>query len=357
MELLKPITVHNVDGTENKQGKLTHYCWLRIVQGERTKLQRFYITSLGQDRIILGYPFLYKFNPNINWRQGKICGKPVLLQSMKYCYVAQRIIQMQGDALRQCGSPKEGEALYVRRTNVAQQWAQKEDKTKVHLTLDTIPKEYRRHAKVFSEEEARRFPPERSEDMTITLTSDAPKELNCKVYPLSRDERDLLKRWILEEEDLGRIYAGPSPYTAPVYFIGKKDSNEKQIIMDYRKLNQYTVRDNNPLPNIQSALERLHGKRLFSKFDIRWGYNNIRIKEEDQYKAAFKTSEGTYIPRVMYFGLTNAPHSSNTPCIVTSAPYYRNTPTTSGTTWTIGGSLPPTEKKASNCTKKLYMPS
>ena len=77
--------------------------------------------------------------------------------------------------------------------------------------------------------------------------------------------------------------------------------------MDYRKLNQYTVRDNNPLPNIQSALERLHGKRLFSKFDIRWGYNNIHIKEEDQYKAAFKTPEGTYIPRVMYFGLTNAP--------------------------------------------------
>ena len=214
---------------------------------------------------------------------------------------------MQGDALRQCGSPKDGEAIYVRRTNVAQQWAQKEDKTKVHLTLDTIPKEYRRHAKVFSEEEARRFPPERSEDMTITLTADAPKELNCKVYPLSRDERELLKRWILEEEDLGRIYAGPSPYTAPVYFIGKKDSNKKRIIMDYRKLNQYTVRDNNPLPNIQSALERLHGKCLFSKFDIRWGYNNICIKEEDQYKAAFKTPEGTYIPHVMYFGLTNAP--------------------------------------------------
>ena len=77
--------------------------------------------------------------------------------------------------------------------------------------------------------------------------------------------------------------------------------------MDYRKLNQYTIHDNNPLPNIQLALEQLHGKRLFSKFDIQWGYNNIRIKEEDQYKAAFKTPQGTYVPRVMYFGLTNAP--------------------------------------------------
>ena len=143
--------------------------------------------------------------------------------------------------------------------------------------------------------------------MTITLTPDAPKELNCKVYPLSKDERELLRRWILEEEELGCIYEGPSPYTAPVYFINKKDSTEKHIIMDYRKLNQYTVRDNNPLLNIQLALEQLHGKRLFSKFDIRWGYNNICIKEDNQYKAAFKTPQGTYIPRVMYFGLTNAP--------------------------------------------------
>ena len=77
--------------------------------------------------------------------------------------------------------------------------------------------------------------------------------------------------------------------------------------MDYRQLNKHTVRDNNPLPNIQSALERLHGKLLFSKFDICWGYNNIHIAEEDQHKAAFKTPQGTYVPRVMYFGLTNAP--------------------------------------------------
>jgi hypothetical protein len=132
--------------------------------------------------------------------------------------------------------------------------------------------------------------------MTIKLTPDAPKESNCKVYPLSKDKRELLQKWILEEEELGQIYEGPSPYTAPVYFINKKDSSEKRIIMDYRQLNKYMVRDNNPLPNIQSTLERLHSKLLFSKFDIRWGYNNIHIAEEDQTKAAFKTPQGTYVP-------------------------------------------------------------
>jgi hypothetical protein len=142
--------------------------------------------------------------------------------------------------------------------------------------------------------------------MTIKLNPDAPRELNCKVYPLSKDKHELLQKWILEEEELGRIYEGPSPYTTPVYFINKKDSSEKRIIMDYRQLNKHTVCNNNPLPNIQSALERLHGKLLFSKFDICWGYNNIRIVEEDQHKAAFKTPQGTYVPRVMYFGVTAA---------------------------------------------------
>ena len=66
------------------------------------------------------------------------------------------------------------------------------------------------------------------------------------------------------------------------------------------------VRDNNPLPNIREALENLRNKTLFSKFDIQWGYNNIRIAKEDQYKAAFKTKNGTFIPQVMYFGLMNA---------------------------------------------------
>jgi hypothetical protein len=179
-------------------------------------LQRFYITSLGKDRIILGYPFLYDFNPKINWKTGKVSGEPVQLQSSRFMYSAKRIFFMQREAIKQLGQPKEDKAIYVRQTNIAQEWAQKADKDKIHLTIDTIPKEYRRHQKVFSEEEARRFPPARSEDMMIKLTPDAPKELNCKVYPLSKDERELLQKWILEEEELGRICYRPlDPGTSP----------------------------------------------------------------------------------------------------------------------------------------------
>jgi hypothetical protein len=85
--LHKPIPVYNIDGTENKQGKLTHYCWLRIRFDNKEKLQRFFITSLGQDRIILGYPFLYEFNPTIDWQQGRLKGGAIQLQSARYKHV------------------------------------------------------------------------------------------------------------------------------------------------------------------------------------------------------------------------------------------------------------------------------
>ena len=79
--------------------------------------------------------------------------------------------------------------------------------------------------------------------------------------------------------------------------------------MNYREVNKYSVQDNNVMVNIKTILELLSGKELFLKFNIWWGYKNICIVEEDQYKAAFKTTFETYISRVMYFKFTNAsPH-------------------------------------------------
>ena len=169
-----------------------------------------------------------------------------------------------------------------------------------------VPEEYKRHAKVFSEKESLRFSPKWEEDMTIPLKVDAPDVINCKVYPLTREEWGLLETLLAKELELGRIKEGPSPYTLPVYFINKKNSEEKRIIMDYREVNKWTVWDNNMLPNIREALENLRNKTLCLKFNIQWGYNNIRIAKEDQYKVAFKTKDGTFIPQVMYFGLMNA---------------------------------------------------
>jgi len=77
-------------------------------------------------------------------------------------------------------------------------------------------------------------------------------------------------------------------------------------VQDYRKLNEQTIHNTYPLPLIKTILEQLEGKSLFTKFDIRWGYNNIWIKEGDEWKAAFKTPKGLFEPWVMFFGLTNS---------------------------------------------------
>jgi hypothetical protein len=91
-----------------------------------------------------------------------------------------------------------------------------------------------------------------------------------------------------------------------MFYQAKQDGKLCPII-DYRALNALTVRDVYPLPLIRSIIDKLQGKTLFSKVDLRWGFNNIQIKEEDHWKAAFKTPFGVYETNVMLFGLTNSP--------------------------------------------------
>jgi len=93
---------------------------------------------------------------------------------------------------------------------------------------------------------------------------------------------------------------------ALVFFIGKKDG-KKRMVQDYRYLNEWTIKNNYPLPLISDVLENIETKKVFTKMDLRWGYNNVRIKERDEWKVAFTTPEGSFKPTVMFFGLTNLP--------------------------------------------------
>jgi hypothetical protein len=107
---------------------------------------------------------------------------------------------------------------------------------------------------------------------------------------------------------LAKRYIVPSisPYLSSFFFIKKKDGKLRPV-QDYRRLNEWTIKNRYPLPLIPELIARVKGATLFSKFDIRWGYNNVRIKKGDEWKAAFITSEGLFEPRVMFFSLTNSP--------------------------------------------------
>src|ERR1700689_301414 len=237
----------------------------------------FYVANLGRDRLILGHPWFKQFNPSIDWRTNTLQGEDIVIETAGY----------------------QNRKTTPSHEHVCTTTIQEEP-------TPAIPPEYTRHEVVFSEKASQRFPPAREEDHVITLKPDAPTTLNCKVYPLTPKESEATKEFLKEHLEKNYIIESNSPYASSFFFQTKKDGKLRPI-MDYRSLNSYTVPDTYPLPLISVILEQLQGKKLFTKFDIRWGYNNIRIREEDQWKAAFKTPFGLFQPCVMFFGLTNSP--------------------------------------------------
>ena len=102
------------------------------------------------------------------------------------------------------------------------------------------------------------------------------------------------------------IRPSKSPQTLPVFFVGKKDGS-KQMVMDYHNLNSQTVKNNYLLPLITELIDNIGSKKVFTKINLRWGFNNVRIKEGDEWKEAFTTYIGSFKPIVMFFGMTNSP--------------------------------------------------
>jgi len=108
-----------------------------------------------------------------------------------------------------------------------------------------------------------------------------------------------------------RICPSKSPIAALVFFIKKKDGS-LLLVQDYQALNSMTVKNKYPLPLISELVSQLCGARYFTKLDVCWGFNNIRIKPGDKWKAAFQTNRGLFEPLVMFFGMTNSPATFQT---------------------------------------------
>ena len=99
-----------------------------------------------------------------------------------------------------------------------------------------------------------------------------------------------------------------SQYAAPCFYIPKKDGSLR-LVQDYRKLNQVTIKHKTPLPLIGEVINKLKEAKYFNKLDLIWGYNNVRIKEGNEWKAAFLTNKGLFELQVMCFGLCNSPET------------------------------------------------
>ncbi|GJV20398.1 putative ribonuclease H-like domain-containing protein [Tanacetum coccineum] len=125
-------------------------------------------------------------------------------------------------------------------------------------------------------------------------------------YRLAPSEIQDLSNQLQELEDRGFIQPSTSPWGAPVLFVKKKDRSFR-MCFDYRELNKLTVKNRYPLPNIDNLFDQLQGSSIYSKIDLRSGYNQLRVRNEDIPKPGFRTRYGHYEFQVMSFGLTNAP--------------------------------------------------
>ena len=151
-----------------------------------------------------------------------------------------------------------------------------------------VPPEYKSFTRVFSEEESHRFPPSRPWDHAIEFKKGTPDTIDCKVYPMSQTEDVALQEFLAEQLKKGYIRPSKSPYASSFFFIKKKDGNLRPV-QDYRKINNVTIRNQYPLPLISDLITDLRNAHIYTKLDVRWGYNNVRIREGDEEKAAFKT--------------------------------------------------------------------
>uniref|UniRef100_A0A096M8A1 Gypsy retrotransposon integrase-like protein 1 n=1 Tax=Poecilia formosa TaxID=48698 RepID=A0A096M8A1_POEFO len=246
-----------------------------VISGNHSELISFFVFRSASPSIVLGFDWLQEHNPHINWTESHIEAWS------RKCHTT---------CLRAAVPPSQGTAKL-----------QEADP----LDLSAVPAEYHDLAAVFSKDKALSLPPHRPYDCAIDLLSGAPLP-NSRLYNISRPERQTMEKYINDSLAAGIIRTSSSPLAAGFFFVGKKDGSLRPCI-DYRGLNQITVKNKYPLPLLSSAFEPVHGATIFTKLDLRNAYHLLRIREGDEWKTAFKTPMGHYEYLVMPFGLSNAP--------------------------------------------------
>jgi hypothetical protein len=179
--------------------------------------------------------------------------------------------------------------------------------TLTELEQTTTPTEFQGILQAFVDvfQEPEGLPPHRSHDHAIPLIPGS-KPPNFRPYRMSHNQKNTIETIIAQMLKNKEIQPSNSPFSSPVILVRKKDKSWR-LCVDFRGLNEQTVKNHFPIPVIEDLLDELHGAIVFSKLDLRSGYHQIRMKPEDIHKTAFSTHLGHYEYRVMPFGLSNAP--------------------------------------------------
>ena len=298
----------------------------------------FSVMTLQGHQVILGMPWLEKHNPKIDWKSRAVIlptkeGHDIQLnQVVNKCQVW-KFQEAQGHLIHDQSAPivasyaNQGTASNKSQgTNQELQRQEKEQEQEISIALvrslseeeeqecNQVAKEFQnvyaekilsRFKDVFPDQLPIELPPIRDVDHKIELVNDA-RPFSRPPTRMSTQELEELKKQLNELTVQGFIRPSVSPWGTAVLFVKKKDGTMRMCI-DYRQLNGMTIKNKYPLPRVEDLLDQLQGAKVFSKIDLRSGYHQIRIMEQDIPKTAFRTRYGHHEFTVLPFGLTNAP--------------------------------------------------
>jgi hypothetical protein len=288
-----PYLLTTGDGTpiNSNQGMVIQESELRMEALGQEETIKFDVTNTGNHDIILGLPWLQRNNPHIDWKN-----LTVTLPTNRYPTQVKRRLE---------ALPGTKPSKRQRPTNVEVVSYYLLERQPDKLAFE-IPPEYKEFAELFQEElPEEALPPHQPWDHEIALKPGThPKKFG--IYPLNESQRESLEKYIDEFYSKGWIRESKSPAGYPVFFVPKPDGGLR-LCVDFRHLNEITVKNAYTLPLIGAMRDRLRGAQWFTKFDIPAAFHRIRIREGDEWKTAFRTHKGHYEYLVMPFGLTNAP--------------------------------------------------
>jgi transposase InsO family protein len=273
------------------------------LQHHEEKLDLDILGTAAHD-VILGLPWLRKHNPHIDWAErtlrfdGCRCGTTTR-------HPTQPTLELVDEKeINNISSTHE-----TRQDRAVDRADQKSPSATIKETKSAppaIPDVYRQYAWMFEEElSAKALPKHQPWDCEIKLEEGKEPPFG-PIYQLSEKELEILREYIKENLAKGFIRKSESPAGFPILFVPKKDG-KLRLCVDYRKLNDITIKNRYPLPNISELQDRLSGAKFFTALDLRGAYNLIRMKKGEEWKTAFRTRYGHYEYTVMPFGLTNAP--------------------------------------------------
>ncbi|KAL8091683.1 hypothetical protein AgCh_034082 [Apium graveolens] len=298
-EIVQPLLVTLANGTSmmvyTMCKKLSYE-----VQGHKftTDLRPY---PLGGSDIILGVDWLNQHNPiTLDYHKMNISiqkqGQPITLQGASQTGNLQAISsKSMGKLLNSRKVVTQGCICMVTMSEV-----QTEQQAPVTHAVQALLREFE---DVFREPKG--LPPSREQDHKIPLLTDS-QLINQRGYKFPYVPKAEIEKQIQEMLQSGVIQKSTSPFASLIILVKKKDGSWRMCV-DYRRLNEITIKNKYPIPLIDELLDELQGASWFTKLDLRAGYHQIRVASQDIFKTAFRTHQGLYEFKVMPFGLTNAP--------------------------------------------------